>query len=111
MQDDLAVSGGKITGTLKYLTTGQLVNDWGEGYFIAVGFSNFSSGPTYENVQVGLTQTEGSGLVTLDSDQDAVMHVTDPNQRIMAIQTDAHGHKRAQYWSLADITYEPKEGG
>jgi hypothetical protein len=110
MQDDLAVSGGKITGTLKYLTTGQLVTDWGEGYFIAVGFSNFSSGLTYDDVQVGLAPTQGAGLVTLDSDQDAVFHITDPSQMITAIQTDANGHKRQQFWSLADITYEPKEG-
>ena len=109
MQEDLAASGGKITGTLKYLTTGQLVTDWGEGYFIAVGFSNFSSGLTYENVQVGLSPTEGSGLITLDSDQDAVMHITSPDQKIMAVQTDANGHKRAQFWSLKDITYAPKE--
>lgn len=110
MQDDLAVSGGKITGTLKYLTTGQLVTDWGEGYFIAVGFDDFSDGLTYEDVQVGLSPTEGSGLITLDSDKDAVMHITDPSQKIMAVQTDANGHKRAQFWDLSAITYEPKEG-
>ena len=108
MQTSLSVSGGKITGTLKYLTTGQLVNDWGEGYFIAVGFSNYSSGLTYENVEVGITPTEGAGLVHLDSDQDAVLKVTDPSQKITAIQTDANGHKRQQFWSLADITYAPK---
>lgn len=110
MQDDLAVSGGKITGTLKYLTTGQLVTDWGEGYFIAVGFDDFSEGLTYEDVQVGLAPTQGAGLVTLDGDKDAVFHITSPDQKITAIQTDANGHKRQQFWSLSDITYEPKEG-
>ena len=90
--------------------TKALVRDWGEGYFIAVGFSNFSSGLTYDDVQVGLSPTEGSGLVTLDADCDAVMHITSPEQKIMAVQTDSHGHKKAQYWSLADITYAPKEG-
>ena len=109
MQEDLAVSGGKITGTLKYLTTGQLVTDWGEGYFIAVGFDDFSDGLTYEDVQVGLAPTAGAGLVTLDSDMDGVFHITSPDQRITAIQTDAYGHKRQQFWSLADLTYEPKE--
>ena len=108
MRDDLAVSGGKITGTLKYLTTGQLVTDWGEGYFIAVGFSNYSSGLTYENVEVGIVPTEGAGLVHLDSDQDAVLKVTTPTQRITAIQTDANGHKRQQFWTLDEITYAPK---
>ena len=108
MQSSLSVSGGEITGTLKYLSTGQLVNDWGEGYFIAVGFSNYSSGLTYANVEVGITPTEGAGLVHLDSDQDAVLKVTSPDQRIMAIQTDANGKKRAQFWSLKNITYAPK---
>ena len=108
MQTSLSVSGGKITGTLKYLTTGQLVNDWGEGYFIAVGFSNYSSGLTYANTEVGIVPTQGAGLVHLDSDQDAVLKVTDKTQRITAIQTDANGHKRQQFWSLADITYAPK---
>lgn len=110
IQSSLAVSGGKITGTLKYYDdpTKALVQDWGEGYFIAVGFSGYSSGLTYENVQVGLAPTEGTGLVTLDSDQDAVFHITSPNQKIMAVQTDANGKKLAQFWSLKDITYEPK---
>lgn len=109
MQSSLSVSGGKITGTLKYLTTGQLVTDWGEGYFIAVGFSNYSSGLTYANCEVGIVPTQGSGLVHLDSDQDAVLKVTSKDQKILAIQADANGHKRATYWSLADITLAPKE--
>ena len=108
----MSVSGGKITGTLKYYDdpTKSLVQQWGEGYFIAVGFSNFSSGLTYEDVEVGITPTEGAGLVHLDDEQDAVIKVTDPSQRITAIQTDANGHKRQQFWSLADITYAPKGG-
>ena len=110
MQDDLAVSGGDITGTLKYLSSGQLVTDWGEGYFIAVGFDDFSDGLTYANVKVGLHNSAGTGLVTLDSDKDAVMHITDPaNQKIMAVQTDpVSGSKHTQFWSLDKITYAPK---
>lgn len=110
IQSSLSVSGGNITGTLKYYddATKALVQDWGEGYFIAVGFSNYSSGLTYSNVQVGLAPTMGAGLVTLDSDQDAVFHITSPDQKIMAVQTDANGKKRAQFWSLKDITFAPK---
>ena len=106
------MSGGSITGTLKYYDDDSkaLVRDWGEGYFIAVGFSDYSSGLTYEDVQVGLAPTEGMGLVTLDSDQDAVFKVSSPDQKIMAVQTDANGHKKAQFWSLKNITYAPKEG-
>lgn len=114
IQSGLAVSGGKITGTLKYYddATKALVHDWGEGYFMAVGFSNFSTGLTYANVKVGLFNSAGSGLVTLDSDQDAVVHITDPvNQKLMAVQTDpVTGGKYTQYWDLDSITYAPKEG-
>ena len=112
MQEDLAVSsdGGAITGTLKYLTSGQLVTDWGEGYFMAVGFDDFSTGLTYANVRVGLHNSAGSGLVTLDSDKDAVLHITDPvNQKLMAVQTDPEtGASYTQYWDLSQITYAPK---
>ena len=110
MQSSLAVSEGKFTGTLKYLTSGQLVTDWGEGYFMAVGFSGYSTGLTYSNVKVGLHNSAGSGLVTLDSDQDAVLHITDPvNQKLMAVQTDPEtGATYTQYWDLDSITYQPK---
>ena len=112
MQSGLAVSEGNdaITGTLKYLTTGQLVNDWGEGYFMAVGFSNYSTGLTYQNVKVGLYNSAGSGLVTLDSDQDAVLHITDPiNQKLMTVQKDPEsGAEYTQFWDLSQITYAPK---
>ena len=112
MQTSLAVSEGKFTGTLKYLTSGQLVTDWGEGYFMAVGFSGYSTGLTYSNVKVGLHNSAGSGLLTLDSDQDAVLHITDPvNQKLMAVQTDpVTGETYTQYWDLDSITYAPKEG-
>lgn len=113
IQSGLAVSGGKITGTLKYYddATKALVHDWGEGYFMAVGFSNFSTGLTYANVKVGLFNSAGSGLVTLDGDQDAVVHITDPvNQKLMAVQKDpATGKTFTQYWDLDSITYAPKE--
>lgn len=113
MQDDVAVSegGDALTGTLNYLTSGQLVTDWGEGYFLAVGFDDFSEGLTYEDVKVGLHNSAGSGLVTLDSDKDAVVHITDPvNQKLMAVQTDPEtGESYTQYWDLDQLTYAPKE--
>ena len=112
IQDGLSVSDGELLGTLKYYDdeTKALVHDWGEGYFIAVGFDDFSTGLTYGNVKVGLYNSAGSGLVTLDSDKDAVMHITDPvNQKIMAVQTDpVSGESFTQYWDLSKLTYEPK---
>ena len=115
IQSGLSVSsdGGAITGTLKYYDdeTKALVQDWGEGYFMAVGFDDFSSGLTYANVKVGLYNSAGSGLVTLDSDKDAVLHITDPvNQKLMAVQIDPEKGEYVQYWDLSQITYAPKEG-
>ena len=78
---------------------------------MAVGFSGYSTGLTYANVKVGLFNSAGSGLVTLDSDQDAVLHITDPvNQKLMAVQTDPDtGATYTQFWDLSAITYAPKE--
>lgn len=107
MQSDVAVSGNKITGTLTKLTTGQLVTDWGEGYFLAVKFDNFSSGLTYANVKVGLTPSEGSGLVTLDSDKNGVFKITNKNtQKLTVVQTDSAGRKRTQYFNLSELTLD-----
>ena len=112
IQDGLSVSEGKLLGTLKYYddATKALVQDWGEGYFLAVGFDDFSTGLTYANVRVGLYNSAGSGLVTLDSDKDLVAHITDPvNQKLMAVQTDpVTGESYTQYWDLSTLTYEPK---
>ena len=112
IQDGLSVSEGAITGTLKYYddSTKALVNDWGPGYFMAVGFDGFSTGLTYANVKIGLHNSAGSGLVTLDGDKDAVVHITDPvNQKLMAVQTDPEtGATYTQYWDLDQITYQPK---
>ena len=78
---------------------------------MAVGFDDFSTGLTYANVKVGLHNSAGSGLVTLDSDKDAVLHITDPvNQKLMAVQKDpVTGEEFVQYWDLSHITYAPKE--
>lgn len=106
MQSGITVTGDKITGTLKKLTSGQLVTDWGEGYFIGLAFDDFSEGLTYEDVKVGLSWTAGSGLVTLDSDKMGVFHITDKNtQKLMVVQTGENG-KRTQFFDLSGLTLE-----
>lgn len=93
----------KITGTLTKLTSGQLVTDWGEGYFIGLGFDDFSSGLTFADVQVGLSWSAGSGLVTLDSDKMGVFKITDKNtQKLAVVQTGANG-KRTDYYDLSGL--------
>lgn len=104
MQSGITVTGNKIKGTLTKLTSGQLVTDWGEGYFIGLGFDDFSTGLTYEDVKVGLNPSEGSGFVTLDSDKMGVFKVTDKNaQKLGVIQTSATT-SRTDYYDLSELT-------
>lgn len=107
MQTSISVAGKAITGTLHKLTSGSLVDVWGEGYFIGLGFSNFTSGVTYENVQVAIMPTEGAGLTTLDDDCLAVFKVTDKNtQKIEVVQTKTGVGKLAEFFDLSGLTLD-----
>lgn len=107
IQTDVAVDGDKITGTLHYLTEGSLPGYWGEGNFIALEFDDFSEGLTYEDVKVGLHNSAGSGLVTLDADKNAVFKITDKyNQKLMIVQTDSEGTTHTQYFDLSGLKLE-----
>ena len=105
MQSSVTVADGAITGTLKYLSSGSLVDVWGAGNFIALAFSNFSSGLTYDDVQVGLIPTMGAGMQTLDSDCDGVFKITDKNQKLKVVQKGADG-QRVQFFDLSGLTLE-----
>lgn len=109
-QSDVAVSGGEITGTLNFMEGGLSPSGplAGDGYFLALKFSNFASGLTYANVKVGLVPSaSGMGLVTLDSDQDAVFKITNKNnQKLKVVQEDSAGHKNIQYFGLSGLTLE-----
>lgn len=107
MQEDITVDAKAITGTLKKLTSGQLVTDWGVGYFIALTFSDFTDGLTYENVKVGLTPTEGSGLITLDSDQDGVFKVTNKDVQKLVVFQEKEGVGRLyETYDLSGLTLQ-----
>lgn len=105
-QSDIAVDGGEISGELKFIEGGLSPSGplSGDGYFLALKFDNFSSGLTYEDVKVGLNPSEGTGLVTLDSDKNAVFKITDKNvQKVKTVQTDSQGHKNIQYFGLSKL--------
>ena len=107
MQTSVSVSGKKITGTLHKLTSGQLVTDWGEGYFLALKFDNFTSGLTYENVKVGLSPTEGSGLVTLDSDKNGVFKITNKDvQKFVIFQEKTGKGRLMEFYDLSGLTLD-----
>ena len=87
MQSSVAVANGAITGTLTKLTSGQLVTDWGEGYFLSLKFTKNNAKIT--DIKVGLEKSMGSGLVSLDEDMLGVFKITDKDaQKFVMICTD-----------------------
>lgn len=102
MQTDLAVADGAITGTLKYLSSGTLVTDWGMGNFMALKFTNNDTKVT--SIKVGLDPSQGSGLVELDSDMDGVFKVTDKDEQVFVVEyTDGRYVQRDTY-DLSELT-------
>ena len=105
IQSGVTVTGKKITGTLTKQTSGQIVTDWGEGYFIGLDFSNFTSGLTYANVKVGLSPTMGAGLVTLDSDHNGIFKITDKNaQKLVVLQEKTGVGRLMEFYDLSGLT-------
>lgn len=85
MQDDVVVSGDAITGTLKKLETGDLVNAWGEGYFLALRFEDIAD--TATSVKVGLDPSYGNGLVEIitDPDKNGAWRITSPSDQVFKV--------------------------
>lgn len=101
MQTSLAVSNGKITGTLHKLTSGQLVTDWGEGYFMALKFTKDNAAAT--SIKVGLNPSQGSGLVELDADMDGVFKVTNKDSQKFEVLTSNGNVDFAQFYDLSEL--------
>ena len=102
IQSNVAVSGHNITGTLKYLSTGSLVDTWGAGNFLALKFPDADI--TNYTVKVGLDPSQGSGLVELDSDKDGVFKITNKNTQKFIIQVTKDGETVTQRYNLSGLT-------
>lgn len=101
MQSGVTVSGNKITGTLYKQTTGQIVTDWGQGYFIGLAFTPDSDATV---CKVGLSPSSGSGLVALDPDNLAMFKLTDiTSQRLKVVQSRA-GEEKTWLFDLSGLT-------
>lgn len=103
MQTDVTISGKYISGTLHYIDEGQLVTDWGEGYFLALKFDDIPDGAT---VKVGLSPSQGSGLVELDSDHDGVFKITNNNIQEFVVQTTKGDKKLTERYYLTTLVLE-----
>lgn len=104
MQEDVTVSGQYISGTLKYLDSGQLVTDWGEGYFLALNFTDLIDGAV---TKVGLVPSASSmPLQELDADHDGVFKITNKDVQEFVVQTTKGDKKRTDRYYLTTLVLE-----
>lgn len=104
LQDGVAISGNAITGTLKYLDSGALVDTWGAGNFIALKFSNLD--PNATSVKVGLDPSQGSGLVEIitDPDRNGAFKVTNKDTQVFKVVSTDGTTTKTDTYSLAGLT-------
>lgn len=111
LQTDITIADGEVEGSLKYISggldpsgTGPLA---GSGYFLALKWSNLDEATT--SLKVGLTPSEGTGLVECfaDSDRNGVFKITDKDKQFVTIvQTDASGNENWQNFGLSKLVLE-----
>ena len=107
IQSDVAVSGNKFTGTLKYLSESDAITDvWGPGNFLAFDMSgNTYTG--YTSVKVGLVPSAGTGLVIKDDDtHTGICKIEDKNVQKFRIESTNGTSTKVQDFSLNGLTVE-----
>lgn len=108
MQTGVAVneSNLKITGTLNFIEGGLAASGplAGDGYFMALEFSDFPEGA--EKVMAGMYPSYGSGLgdVLADTDHNGVWKVHDTTQKFAVETTDDEGNVVTKYYDLSGLT-------
>lgn len=101
MQSGVTVSGSNITGTLIKQTSGQIVTDWGQGYFIGLKFTPDSDATV---TKVGLVPTAGSGMVALDEDNLAMFKLTDITTQKLRVVSNRPGEEKMWEFDLSGLT-------
>lgn len=105
MQTDVAISNGAVTGTLHKLTSGQLVTDWGEGYFLALKFTKNNAKIT--SIKVGLVPSASSmPLQELDADMDGVFKITDKDSQLFEILVSDGNVSHPIFLDLSGLTLD-----
>ena len=104
MQTGITIADGAITGTLKYISSGAIAQDWGPGNFLCLKVPDADI--TNMTVKVGLNPSQGSGLVALDADKNGVFKVTDKDlQKFVVLQQDGVNTK-IQTFDLSGLICE-----
>lgn len=104
MQTGITVANGAITGTLKYISSGAIAQDWGAGNFLCLKFPDADISNL--TVKVGLNPSEGSGLVALDADKNGVFKITDKNRQQFVVLQQSGTNCTVQSFDLSGLTIE-----
>lgn len=86
------------------LTSGSLVDTWGEGYFLCLTASEISSSAT--SLLAGLDPSAGSGLVELinDPDKTIVAKITNKNSQVFKFIQSNSSDSVTQTFDLSGLT-------
>ena len=103
MQENIVVADGKIKGTLKFIKGGIAPSGIlaGDGYFLALKFSEVDASATSK--KVGLVPTEGSGLVELDADMNMFAKISDKDAQIFEVVITDGTRTGVQKFDLSEL--------
>ncbi len=106
IQDGVTVSDNAITGTLKYLDTGDIADYWGAGNFVALKFTNIPAEAT--SVMVGLDPSQGTGLVEIisDPDKNGVFKISDKDTQVFKVVVTDGTNTTTKTYDLTGLTLE-----
>ena len=106
MQENIVVADGKITGTLKFIKGGIAPSGIlaGDGYFLALKFSDVDASATSK--KVGLVPTEGSGLVELDEDMNMFAKISDKDAQIFEVVITDGTRTGVQKFDLSELVMQ-----
>ena len=108
-QDDVTVTNGIISGTLKFIDGGLSPSGplSGDGYFVALKWSDPDE--TATSLKVGLVPS-ASGMEPQecidDPDRNGVFKITDPMNQVLKIISSNDEHKTTQIFKLTGLVFE-----
>ena len=109
LQEDIEVSGNKITGKLKQCTEGALPAKWGPGYFLCLQFSDFVSGTTSCLAGVKPSLGSGYGDVYEDTDHAMVVQINDRKLQKVKVITAAGARSLTQTFDISELEFVPAD--
>lgn len=102
---DFAVNGRAMTGTLKYIGSGEPATTWGAGNFMALNFDDLAENAT--SIKVGLDPSVSSGLVEIsDEDHSGIFKVTDKNSQKFVVEITDGTHTTREEYDLRGLTLQ-----